>query len=79
MTQNPLYRYVDMDGDELTVTADLTDGLRVATIRIRSRGMISAVQLPVDGGEDDVLHLLAAIRSAAGLPPEPTTPAPAAG
>ncbi|GAA2946334.1 MULTISPECIES: hypothetical protein [Streptomyces] len=76
MTQKPLYHYVDMDGDELTVTADLTDELRVATIRIRSNGLISAVQLPVDNATNDVLHLLAAIRSAAGLPPEDTTPTP---
>ncbi|MGW9249729.1 hypothetical protein [Streptomyces badius] len=70
MPQQPPYRYVDMDGDELTVTADITDGLRVVTIRIRSNGLISAVQLPVDDATDDVLYLLAAIRSAAGLPPE---------
>lgn len=64
------YSYVDMDGDELTVTADLTDGLRVVTVRIRSCGSISAVQLPVPDATDDVLHLLAAIRDAAGLPTE---------
>ncbi|MFH9610457.1 hypothetical protein [Streptomyces sp. NPDC017448] len=70
MPRKPLYSYVDMDGDELEVTADLANGLRVVTIRIRSCGGISAVQLPVADATDDVLRLLAGIRTAAGLPPE---------
>lgn len=63
----PTFRYRDYDGDELNITADITDGIRVVTIRIISRGVISAVQLPIPDHTSDVPNLIAGICAAAGM------------